>query len=63
MLNEDALPGAISIESLAESFGRLAGRSAILRDDVGPALNSQPELVRLLKENPVAAWAGGVNAG
>ena len=29
MLNEDALPGDISIESLAESFGRLAGRSAI----------------------------------
>ena len=63
MLNEDALPGAISIESLAESFGRLAGRSAILRDDVGPALNSQPELVRLLKENPVAAWAGGRGTG
>lgn len=63
MLNEDALPGAISIESLAESFGRLAGRSAILRDDVGHALNSQPELVRLLKENPVAAWAGGRGTG
>ena len=59
MLNEDAFPGSIPIERLAESFARIARRSALLLKDVGPALGDQRDLVRLLENNPIDAWTGG----
>ena len=31
MLNENALPGSMSIDDLADGFNRLASRSAVLR--------------------------------
>ena len=63
MLDEDAFPGSIDIRELAESFARLAGRSAVLRQDVGPALGIIPDLVRLLETNPIDAWVTGRGTG
>ena len=63
MLNRDALPGDIAVSDLAEEFAHLARRSEILRGDVGVALNDRDELRKLLKENPIAAWAGGKGTG
>lgn len=63
MLNENAFPGAISIEALADSFARLAGRSAVLRKDVGPAMNDRQKLIGLLETNPIEAWIGGRGTG
>jgi len=59
MLDENQFPGFLSIEALVESFGRQARKSAILRTDVGEALNAPSELTRLLLVNPIAAWTGG----
>ena len=56
LLNEDALPGSISVDILANAFKRLSERSARLRHDVGQALSSQTELVRSLEDNPIQAW-------
>lgn len=63
MLDEDALPGTIPIKSLADSFARLVERSAVLRQDIGPALMSRPDLIRLLETNPIDAWIGGRGMG
>ncbi|HYD47454.1 MAG TPA: DEAD/DEAH box helicase family protein, partial [Terriglobales bacterium] len=59
MLNIDALPGSIDIEALVQEVATIASRSASLRADVGPALTREPELRKLVEENPIAAWAGG----
>ena len=59
MLNEDALPGEITIDRLTRAFAEAAGRSATLRQDVTVPLDDTPSLQRLLEENPIAAWAGG----
>ncbi len=63
MLDENSFPGSISIEDLAKSFGRLAGRSGVLRQDVGEALNNPKDLIRLLETNPIKAWVGGRGTG
>jgi superfamily II DNA or RNA helicase len=63
MLDENAFPGSISIENMADSFARLAGRSAALRQDVGAALTDRKGLIRLLETNPVNAWTGGRGTG
>jgi superfamily II DNA or RNA helicase/HKD family nuclease/diadenosine tetraphosphate (Ap4A) HIT family hydrolase len=63
MVNDDAFPGSIGIGELAEGFQRIAARSAILRTDVGPALNNRPELIRLIETNPIQAWIGGLGSG
>ncbi len=63
MLNEDALPGEITIDRLTEAFAEAAGRSARLRQDVSVPLEDAPNLRRLLEENPIAAWSGGKGTG
>jgi hypothetical protein len=62
-LNADSLPGEIDIETLAAGVRRVAARSAALTADLGPALDQDSELHRLLIENPIAAWAGGRGTG
>jgi superfamily II DNA or RNA helicase/diadenosine tetraphosphate (Ap4A) HIT family hydrolase/HKD family nuclease len=59
MLNEDRLPGTITIDDLARIVTRLAGRSAHLREDFGTALGDLQALKRHLEVNPIAAWSGG----
>ena len=56
MLNADRFPGEIGIDELSSGFARLARRSAKLRADVGPPLDSPEALRGLIEENPVAAW-------
>ena len=63
MLNEDALPGEISIEQLTRAFAELAGRSAKLRQDLSVPLHDTAALRQLLEENPIAAWSGGKGTG
>lgn len=63
MLGRDRFPGEITIRELTEGFGELARRSARLREDIGPALDNEGALRRLVESNPVAAWAGGRGTG
>ena len=63
MLNEDALPGEITIDRLTRAFAQVAERSARLRQDVTVPLDDTGELQRLLEENPIAAWSGGKGTG
>ena len=63
MLNRDAVPGKISIGELAEEFGRIARRSARLRQDVGEALDNADRLRRLIERDPIIAWVGGKGTG
>ena len=63
MLNRGHFPGEIRIGELAEAFGELARRSARLREDVGPTLDETGALVRLIEENPIAAWVEGKGTG
>lgn len=63
MLNEDAFPGEVPVDTLAEAFARLARRSAQTRQDVGPALEDPAALRQLLLQNPIEAWAGGRGTG
>lgn len=59
LLNLDALPGRCGIRDLAHEFRRLAERSAVLRKDVGAAIENDDTLIKLLRENPVNAWTSG----
>ncbi len=63
MLNEDALPGAISIGNLVQAFRSRATRSQRLKVDVGPDIEHDDRLRRHLERNPIAAWTSGQNAG
>ncbi len=59
MLNTDMLPGeGIGIEALAAECARIAGRTQVLQEDIGAAIDDARAMVRLIRENPVAAWTG-----
>jgi superfamily II DNA or RNA helicase/diadenosine tetraphosphate (Ap4A) HIT family hydrolase/HKD family nuclease len=59
MLNEDCLPGTITIEDLGRTVTQLARRSARLQEDFGAALADPQALTHHLEVNPIAAWSGG----
>lgn len=59
MLNENCLPGTVSIDDLARTVSQLARRSARLQADFGAALADPQALKRHLEINPIAAWSGG----
>ena len=63
MLNADAIPGAIAIDSLVDGFSRIATRSMRLREDVGSALDDTRALRTLIEKNPIDAWIGGRGTG
>jgi hypothetical protein len=63
MLNEDALPGEITIDQLTRAFAETARRSARLQSDVSVSLDDTANLRHLLEENPIAAWSGGKGTG
>ncbi|MDZ4800141.1 MAG: DUF3427 domain-containing protein, partial [Bryobacteraceae bacterium] len=63
MLAEDALPGAISIEALMRRFAEIARRYALVRTEVGAALEDPAALRTLLEENPINAWVEGKGTG
>ncbi len=59
MLNANAFPGSIGIEALADEVERLATRTTKAGADIGAALGDRRSLIRLLEQNPIAAWVGG----
>jgi hypothetical protein len=63
MLNEDAFPGEIAIDTLAESVKALASRNHLLVDDLGPKAATPDGLRRHLEKNPLHFWAAGQGTG
>ena len=63
MLNGEAFPGSMGIEALADEVNRLATRTTRAGADLGSALTDRKALIRLLEENPIAAWTGGKGTG
>lgn len=59
LLNDDLLPGTVTIDDLSETVGQLARRSARLQEDFGAALDDPQVLKRHLEVNPIAAWSAG----
>jgi superfamily II DNA or RNA helicase len=59
MLNEDRLPGTVTIDELARTVIQLARRSAQLQEDFGATLADPEALKHHLEVNPIAAWSGG----
>lgn len=63
MLDRDEFPGQTRIEDLANEFRRLAGRSAVLRAELGTATDNEAVLRKLIERNPIDAWCGGKGTG
>jgi len=63
MIDADRFPGSIPIADLATYVEHLASRTARVHDDVGSAVNRQSALIRLLEQNPIAAWTAGRGTG
>src|SRR5512143_1005549 len=63
MLNEDAFPGEITIDTLAESVTALASRNRRLVADLGPKAATSDGLKHHLEQNPIEAWTGGKGTG
>lgn len=63
MLNADAFPGTITVDQLADEVTRIATRTAKAAADLQPALSDRRALIRLLEQNPIAAWSGGRGTG
>jgi hypothetical protein len=63
MLNANRFPGAIQIDDLADEVERIATRTTKAGADLSLALGHRKALIRLLEQNPVAAWTGGKGTG
>ncbi len=63
MLNEDAFPGEITIDTLVEAVRALASRNHLLVTDLGPRAATPAGLKRHLEENPIKAWTEGRGTG
>src|SRR5690606_8615113 len=48
---------------LTKAFAHQANRTALLRSDVGPRLDDERQLQRLIIDNPIRAWVGGKATG
>jgi hypothetical protein len=60
MLNADRFPGSIVISDLADHVAQLASRTMRAAADLGLARHDRKALIRLLEQNPLAAWARGI---
>lgn len=63
MIAQERFPGAIDIDELTKAFAHQANRTALLRSDVGPRLDDERQLQRLIIDNPIRAWTGGKATG
>ena len=59
MLNEDCFPGEIEITTLAESFKRIASRSARYISDLSVDIADNSKMIDLIIKNPINAWVEG----
>ena len=63
MIAEGRFPGAIEIESLVSAFRHQAMGTMALRTDIGPEIESNASLRRLIEQNPIKAWVSGQGTG
>jgi hypothetical protein len=64
LLEQERIPGVrLDIDTLATEFRRMARRSPVLVADVGPSLDDEDALRKLLERNPIAAWIGTAATG
>ncbi len=63
MIGEEAFPGSIPLDRLAQAVRRRARRATALANDFGDALDDDGALQQLLVDNPIDAWAGGKGTG
>jgi superfamily II DNA or RNA helicase/diadenosine tetraphosphate (Ap4A) HIT family hydrolase len=63
MLNTEKFPGSIDVNELAEHVEEFASRTTRAAEDLEPALRDRKALIRLLEQNPIAAWSGGKGTG
>jgi hypothetical protein len=61
MLNEDSVPGRITIRDLADQLRRIARKSATLRADVGGILEDGSSLRSLVRKHAIEPWCDAVN--
>ncbi len=58
MMELSQLPGSVSIEDLATRFETVASRSPQLRQEITQSLAGGSSLTRMLRSEPLRAWAG-----
>jgi hypothetical protein len=63
MLDRDALPGEIALDSLAAAVAELVRPSARLRSELEIPVDDADGLARLLVANPIRAWSEGRGTG
>ncbi len=63
MLRAGRLPGRISLGELLDGVTHVARRSAAIQEDISVSLDDRAALERLLKDNPIKAWTGGLGTG
>ncbi len=63
MQREDAFPGSIEIDRIADRMARLAERNPNLRRDISADLSNKVALRRMIEKNPIDAWVQGKGAG
>lgn len=63
MLHAERVPGQMTIQELREGVRRLARRSAALQRDLGVPVDDDAAIEKKLREDPIAAWAGGKGTG
>jgi len=60
MITADCFPGSISAADLLRSFRHQVRRSKVLSQEVGPDLEDDAPLKRMLERNPIDAWIGAL---
>jgi hypothetical protein len=63
MLDRDALPGEIALDSLTSAVAELVRPSSRLRSDLEDPVDDAASLARLLTDNPIKAWSEGRGTG
>jgi superfamily II DNA or RNA helicase/diadenosine tetraphosphate (Ap4A) HIT family hydrolase len=63
MINRNQLPGALSLQELADEISEMARHDSRMATDLGGALGDSAELQKLLLSNPIEAWIGGRGTG
>jgi hypothetical protein len=63
MLDQDALPGEITVDSLASAVAQIVRPSARLRSEFEVPVDDAGGLARVLVENPIRAWSEGRGTG
>ena len=63
LLNQDAFPGSLGMDSLLPAYKRVLTRTPALTGGDGRLLEDDAELRRSMERNPIPAWTGGKGTG